>query len=100
MDVVLDLSVKLFKNPVVIVLGVFFAAICIVLILRFIYSFRFEGEPLMAHLDDEILLLENKLSEVISLLSIETKEDKKEKLNKEYLELINSLREVKLKRES
>ena len=52
------------------------------------------------HLDDEILLLENKLSEVISLLSIETKEDKKEKLNKEYLELINSLREVKLKRES
>ena len=52
------------------------------------------------HLDDEILLLENKLSEVLSLLSIETKEDKKEKLNKEYLELINSLREVKLKRES
>ena len=51
------------------------------------------------HLDDEILLLENKLSEVISLLSIESKEDKKEKLNKEYLELINSLREVKLKRE-
>ena len=51
-------------------------------------------------LDDEILLLENKLSEVLSLLSIETKEDKKEKLNKEYLELINSLREVKLKRES
>ena len=35
------------------------------------------------HLDDEILLLENKLSEVLSLLSIETKEDLDiDKLNK------------------
>lgn len=51
------------------------------------------------HLDDEILILENKVSEVIFLLSIETKEDKKEKLNKEYLELINYLRELKLKLE-
>ena len=51
------------------------------------------------HLDDEILVVENKVSEVISLLSIETKEDKKEKLNKEYLELINYLRELKLKLE-
>ena len=50
-------------------------------------------------LDDEILVVENKVSEVISLLSIETKEDKKEKLNKEYLELINYLRELKLKLE-
>ena len=52
------------------------------------------------HLDDEILVLENKVSEVISLLSIETKEEKKEQLNKEYLELINYLRELKLRRES
>lgn len=50
------------------------------------------------HLDDEILLLENKVSEVISLLSIESDEEKKEKLNEEYLELVNSLKEVKLKR--
>ena len=41
-----------------------------------------------------------KHSEVISLLSIETKEEKKEQLNKEYLELINYLRELKLRRES
>ena len=52
------------------------------------------------HLDDEILVLGNKVSEVISLLSIETKEEKKEQLNKEYLELINYLRELKLRRES
>ncbi len=52
------------------------------------------------HLDDEILLLENKVSEVISLLSIESDEEKKEKLNEEYLELVNSLKEVKLKRKS
>ena len=52
------------------------------------------------HLDDEILLLENKVSEVISLLSIESDEEKKDKLNEEYLELVNSLKEVKLKRKS
>lgn len=51
------------------------------------------------HLDDEILVLENKVSEVLSLLSIETKEEKKDQLNKEYLELINYLRELKLRRE-
>ena len=52
------------------------------------------------HLDDEILVLENKVSEVLSLLSIETKEEKKDQLNKEYLELINYLRELKLRREA
>ena len=51
------------------------------------------------HLDDVILVLENKVSEVLSLLSIETKEEKKDQLNKEYLELINYLRELKLRRE-
>ena len=51
------------------------------------------------NLDDEILVLENKVSEVLSLLSIETKEEKKDQLNKEYLELINYLRELKLRRE-
>ena len=52
------------------------------------------------YLDDEILVLENKVSEVLSLLSIETKEEKKDQLNKEYLELINYLRELKLRREA
>ena len=52
------------------------------------------------HLDDEILVLENKVSEVLSLLSIETKEEKRDQLNKEYLELINYLRELKLRREA
>ena len=52
------------------------------------------------HSEDEILVLENKVSEVLSLLSIETKEEKKDQLNKEYLELINYLRELKLRREA
>lgn len=48
-----------------------------------------------AHSDDEILLLENKVSEIISLLSLESNEDKKKKLNKEYFELIDKLKKVK-----
>lgn len=47
------------------------------------------------HKDDEILVLENRLSEVISLLSIENDEDKKKELDKEYFELIGEIKKLK-----
>lgn len=50
------------------------------------------------HIDDEILLLDNKIAEIINLLSLEKNEDVKKKLNQEFLNLsqkLNILKEQK-----
>ena len=47
------------------------------------------------HSEDEILVLENRLSEVISLLSVESSEEKKKELNEEYFELMNKVKKLK-----
>ena len=47
------------------------------------------------HKDDDLLLLENRLSEVITLLSIENNEDNKKKLDKEYFELMDKIKKLK-----
>lgn len=44
---------------------------------------------------EKIMLLENKLSEVISLLSFETNLEKKELLEGEYIDLLNKLKALK-----
>ena len=46
--------------------------------------------------DDELLVLENRLSETISLLSIETDEEKKSTLNNEYINLISKIKKIKV----
>lgn len=45
--------------------------------------------------EERLLILENKLSEIISTISIEKDISKKENLNKEYLELIEKIKEMK-----
>lgn len=45
--------------------------------------------------DEEILVLENKLSHLISMLCVETNSDKKEEYDKEYNLLLSKLRELK-----
>ena len=45
--------------------------------------------------EERLLILSNKLSEIISTISIEKDISKKENLNKEYLELIKKIREMK-----
>lgn len=45
--------------------------------------------------DEEILVLENKLSHLISMLCVETDSDKKEEYDKEYNLLLSKLRELK-----
>lgn len=47
------------------------------------------------HKDDELLLLENRLSEVITLLSIESNDDNKKKLDEEYFELMDKIKKIK-----
>ena len=47
------------------------------------------------HKDDDLLLLENRLSEVITLLTIENNEDNKKKLVKEYFELMDKIKKLK-----
>lgn len=47
------------------------------------------------HNKDEILVLENKISEVISMLSIETDVNKKEKLDNEYNILLKDIKKLK-----
>ena len=47
------------------------------------------------HKDDDLLLLENRLSEVITLLTIENNEDNKKKLDKEYFELMDKIKKLK-----
>ena len=49
------------------------------------------------HINDEILLLENKLSKVISELSIVTDEEVKKTLNNEYMNIMNELKQLKEK---
>lgn len=44
---------------------------------------------------ERLLILENKLSEIISIISIERDINKKESLNEEYLELIKKVKELK-----
>lgn len=45
--------------------------------------------------EDELLVLRNKLTEVISRLSLEINEDKKEKLDLEYKDLLNKIKNIK-----
>lgn len=46
--------------------------------------------------NEEKMILENKITEVLSLLAIEKNADKKQKLNKDYIELIEKLKEINL----
>lgn len=47
------------------------------------------------HINDEILLLENKLSKVISELSLVTDKEVKKTLNNEYMNIMNELKQLK-----
>ena len=47
------------------------------------------------HINDEILLLENRLSKVISELSLVTDEKVKKTLNNEYLSMMNELKQLR-----
>lgn len=51
------------------------------------------------HKDDDLLLLENRLSEVITLLSIESNDENKKKLDVEYFELMGKIKKIKTKLE-
>ena len=44
---------------------------------------------------EKLLILENKLSEIISTISIEKDINKKESLNAEYLKLLKNIKELK-----
>lgn len=45
--------------------------------------------------EDELLVLKNKLTEVISRLSLEVNEEKKEQLDLEYKDLLNEIKKIK-----
>ena len=61
----------------------------------YVESFNKDNNIDKKHKEDERLVLENRLSEVTSLLSIEGDEEKKKELDKEYFELVNKIKELK-----